>query len=306
MDKKPTVNVSIILPAYNVSSTIEACLWSIARNSVQPREIIVVDDGSTDNTVDLVRRVGVSGVRVLPLPSNEGPGAARNAGIQNAKGEFVFFLDADCVCAPKWIEAGLEIFRAEETTQKVVGVVGSVHYHRDTKSIRDKIPLNPFYNLNCTSPIRQRADYAAANIAYRKEVLQRLDGFNVSRFSRGREDTDLGFRAASLGKVVYCSQMQVVHVHKRWNWRDLRTNAPRYQFDVIFFSLHRQFPRRWGRVLHPRILLFALFPFSIPIAYHPWLSSMKDWLFLFPLWIYFLLARWHILKSAWRERVFVV
>ena len=84
-------NVSIVVPAYNESASIAALVSSL-RNAAQWREIIVVDDGSTDDTG---RNAADAGARVLRHPYNKGNGASVKTGIRNATGEFVLILDAD-------------------------------------------------------------------------------------------------------------------------------------------------------------------------------------------------------------------
>ncbi len=90
---------SIIIPAYNVESYVEDCLDSVQeslKHFIQPQEveIIVIDDGSTDQTGEkLLQRV--PGIHVISLNLNQGASVARNAGVRQASGEYVIFLDAD-------------------------------------------------------------------------------------------------------------------------------------------------------------------------------------------------------------------
>ncbi len=93
---------SIVIPAYNRSTLIEAALESVLLQSVTDYELIVVDDGSTDDTVAVATRFArkfSQPVKILTQP-NAGPGAARNTGIANATGEYVAFLDSDDVWFP--------------------------------------------------------------------------------------------------------------------------------------------------------------------------------------------------------------
>ena len=93
-----TPRVSVIIPAYNAGRTIDAALQSVFAQTFRSFEIIVVDDGSTDDTAD---RVEAWGSRVmLHRQKNAGPAAARNRAIASARGEFLAFLDADDVWLP--------------------------------------------------------------------------------------------------------------------------------------------------------------------------------------------------------------
>ncbi|MBI2467114.1 MAG: glycosyltransferase family 2 protein [Candidatus Rokubacteria bacterium] len=90
---------SVVIPAYDAEATLPACLAALARQSLAPErfEVIVVDDGSTDATAQVAERAGV---RVVRLPANAGPAAARNRGAQAARGEVLVFTDADCEPTP--------------------------------------------------------------------------------------------------------------------------------------------------------------------------------------------------------------
>ena len=89
--------ISVIVPAYNSEATIGACLQSLLAQSRAPDEIVVVDDGSRDGTVDIVSKYPV---RLVRLARNAGPGVARNEGAKVASGDILAFTDSDCV-APR-------------------------------------------------------------------------------------------------------------------------------------------------------------------------------------------------------------
>ena len=93
--------VSVIIPAYNAEPYLEETISSVLAQEYRPIEIIVVDDGSTDGTAGIVKRFGPS-VRYEFQP-NSGAGAARNRGVDLAKGEFLSFIDADDL----WVEGKL-------------------------------------------------------------------------------------------------------------------------------------------------------------------------------------------------------
>jgi glycosyltransferase involved in cell wall biosynthesis len=99
--------VSVIVPAYNSSDTIDRCLASVEAQTYKNLEIIVIDDGSRDETVALASKHNVTLVEVKP---NAGAPHAMNVGVEHAKGKYVFYLDADA-WAPKWlIQRALDSF----------------------------------------------------------------------------------------------------------------------------------------------------------------------------------------------------
>lgn len=88
--------VSVLIPAYNASSTIPACLESVCKQTLNDIEILVIDDGSTDDTPAVIRAWQEKDTRIrIVSQMNFGPGPARNRGIAEAKGRYLFFLDAD-------------------------------------------------------------------------------------------------------------------------------------------------------------------------------------------------------------------
>jgi len=101
--------VSVIVPVYNREGYIAQALQSILSQSFSDVEIIVVDDGSTDSTVEAVRSFG-EGIRLF-RQENRGPGAARNRGIREAKGDFIAFLDSDDLWDSEKLEKQVRILK---------------------------------------------------------------------------------------------------------------------------------------------------------------------------------------------------
>ena len=102
------MRVSVVIPAYNREKLIEATLESVSRQSLPPLETIVVDDASNDGTAAIVEAWSNahpgSGVRLIRQPVNAGVSAARNRGIQEARGEWIAFLDSDDLWEPEHLE----------------------------------------------------------------------------------------------------------------------------------------------------------------------------------------------------------
>lgn len=109
MDNKEIV-CSVIIPLYNKESYIERTIRTVQEQTVSNIEIIVVDDGSTDSSVEVVRGIHDNRV-VLVQQKNAGVSAARNAGIRNAHGKYVAFLDADDMWEKDFIEISLDLYQ---------------------------------------------------------------------------------------------------------------------------------------------------------------------------------------------------
>lgn len=103
--------VSVVVPAFNAANTIAETLHSISQQTYRTLEIVVVDDGSTDETADIARRHGDPRLRVI-AKANGGVASARNAGIRGSTGPFVAFIDADDLWHPTKIAKQLRVLLA--------------------------------------------------------------------------------------------------------------------------------------------------------------------------------------------------
>ncbi|SCL33631.1 Glycosyl transferase family 2 [Micromonospora nigra] len=110
--------VSVIVPNYNYAQPLRHCLAALAAQTHGPLEVIVVDDGSTDDSVAVADSFGV---RVLRTPVNSGPSVARNIGAEAARGEILMFVDSDVALAPDAVANAVAILAAEPGVGAVCG-----------------------------------------------------------------------------------------------------------------------------------------------------------------------------------------
>jgi glycosyltransferase involved in cell wall biosynthesis len=112
-EDKNEPTISVIVPAYNVERYITDALNSLEQQTEKPNEIIVIDDGSTDNTANVINKHSLRGRITLIQTVNQGQGIARNIGISIAKSEYIYFFDADDLLVPGFI-AGMKIKLGEK------------------------------------------------------------------------------------------------------------------------------------------------------------------------------------------------
>src|SRR5262245_50985738 len=105
------MDVSVIIPLYNKATTVERTLASIDAQTIRDFEVIVVDDGSTDGSADLIAAWPEPRIRLI-RQENAGPGAARNKGLAEANGRYVAFLDADDEWLPEFLEHSLHLLES--------------------------------------------------------------------------------------------------------------------------------------------------------------------------------------------------
>ncbi len=157
-DKPP--QVSIIMPAYNAAQFIDTAIRSVLAQTYPHFELIVVNDGSTDTTEQIVRQFRDPRIR-MEFQANAGPSAARNRGIQSAKGQFIIFLDADDAMTPEFIADHLREFQSYpqvdlvycddllmDADGKPLRVISRRHYAGPDDMVRDLFrngyPIVPF------------------------------------------------------------------------------------------------------------------------------------------------------------------
>ena len=193
------VAASVIVPARNAASTLGATLAALAaQRTTAEFEVIVVDDGSTDDTAAIAESSPLA-VRLV-RSGGVGPGPARNAGVAVATGEALAFTDADCVPTPGWLEAGLEALAGADLVQGAV--------HADPAAA-----AGPFDRTLWV--VAETGLYECASLFCRRELFDRVGGFEDWLGARlGKplaEDAWFGWRARRAGARTAFADAALVH-----------------------------------------------------------------------------------------------
>jgi GT2 family glycosyltransferase len=206
--------VSVIIPVHNEAKTLEDCLRSLEQQSRQHQdlEIIVVDDGSTDATPDLVRHFPQ--VRLL-RQEQQGPAAARNNGARAARGEIILFTDGDCIPLENWLE---EMLQPLQQLPDLVGVKGAYVTRQKSLTARFvQLEYEDKYDRMAKFPFIDFIDTYSAG--YRRENFMAVGGFDQEFPVACAEDVELSFRLAGLGyKMVFNPMARVIHRHPEKLW----------------------------------------------------------------------------------------
>lgn len=185
--------VSIIIPAYNGERTIEQCIDSVLKVN-WPREqleIIIVNDGSTDNTGRIIENFQESFTNIkIVNQKNGGAAAARSAGLRNAQSKYVFMLSQDASAHPEWIKDAVDAFKQDSRIGIVQGKI----------CLTEEITI-PYYHA--TQLLRPARNFPTAAIAYLGDALDKAGRYFDVRLSEYGDDTDLAWRILSKG---YCSK----------------------------------------------------------------------------------------------------
>lgn len=207
-DEKPSVSdVTIVIPAFNAADSISATLAALhAQTFDGDISVIVVDDGSTDDTATIALQDGATVLR----QDNAGPAAARNNGAAEVKSPITIFTDADCVPLPNFVSALVDRLDAPDQPDVAMG-----SYVSTTGTLISRLAQLEFEHrysrLSLTQPIDFAATYATA---IRSEVFDESGGFDVSFEHPDHEDLDLAWRLAAKGaRIVFEPRAQVDHEH---------------------------------------------------------------------------------------------
>jgi glycosyltransferase involved in cell wall biosynthesis len=198
-------DVSVVIPVRNGASTIAQCLAALAEQTIRPGEVIVVDDGSTDDTPDIARRFGAE----VLTQDHAGAGAARNRGARAAHGDLLLFTDADCAPVADWVERLVETLDGD-------GVAAA----RGVTTSDQPEPAARFAQLEYDEKYRQLARHESVELvatysaAYRRDAFWRFGGFDEGFSGATSEDQELSFRLADAGlKIAFVPGAAVRHHH---------------------------------------------------------------------------------------------
>lgn len=196
--------VSVVVATRNRAEMLSRLLVALTEQSVSPDEfeVIVVDDGSTDRTPEVLRSAGENGLRMRDVRVERGgPARARNAGWRLATAPLVAFTDDDCIPTPGWLSAKLEA--AERSPAAAI-------QGRTEVDPRDAEHAGPYSR---TLEVTEKGPfYPTCNMTYPRGMLERLGGFDEAYPLPGGEDTDLAWRALeSAARIEYEPRAIVYH-----------------------------------------------------------------------------------------------
>jgi len=239
--------VSVIIPVYNRANLILRCLNSVFSQTYYPFDIIIVDDGSTDNVKEVLIPLIKNRKIIYFFQENKGQGAARNLGAKHAKGDWLAFLDSDDEWYPNKLETQLK-----EANNFKYGLIFT-----DAQYFKKEIPMGSFYNKifktalpkdNIYEHLLKENFIINSSVIIKKDIFYKLNGYKELDVYRTVEDYDLWLRACLITefKGIYIPLVKY-----------------QYPTSVIKESLKRTYQGL------KKIYLDNLVSFSIPIKYKP-------------------------------------
>ncbi|MDG3493002.1 glycosyltransferase [Pseudanabaena catenata USMAC16] len=227
---------SIVIPTYNRLPILQKCLQAMeAQNFTTPYEIVVVDDGSTDGTVEFLQSHPQKFPHVrLVLQNHEGAAIARNTGIDVARGEVIVFIDSDLVVTPIFLSA-----HAKALEKSLANGDRAFTYGQVINTANFDEPTSEPVKITDIS----HAFFATGNVAIAKHWLLEAGKFDTGFRQYGWEDLELGVRLKNLGlRLIKCPEAVGYHWHPAFTIEQLPAlvdvEAQRGRMGVLFYQKH--------------------------------------------------------------------
>ena len=233
---------SIVIPTYNRQPILEKCLRALENQRLTDRtvenyEVVVVDDGSTDGTLNWLKIHQAEFPHVVSYEQNhQGPSAARNLGVQQAKGDTIIFIDSDLVVTEQFLQSHATALKTEE---KALNSDRLFTYGAVINTCNFENPTAEPYKITDFSA----AYFATGNVAIKKKWLEQAGLFDTRFQLYGWEDLELGVRLKELGlKLVKCPAAVGYHWHPPFNLEQIPKlidqEIQRGRMGVLFYEKH--------------------------------------------------------------------
>lgn len=204
--------VSVIVPVYNTGESVKKTIDSILGNTYENFEIIVVNDGSTDNTGELLNKIKSAKVKIYNK-KNGGPSSARNFGIEKSKGEYLLFVDSDDEIKPEFVEKLVEAMKSSENILAMTGVAfrnssGEKNEFIDDFTRKDSEDVKTYMLRSLLDDGRM---YPVFNKIFRAEIVKKNVKFDEKM--RFGEDTKfvLDYVSKIGGEILLVSEPLYIH-----------------------------------------------------------------------------------------------
>lgn len=255
--------VSVIIPNYNGEKYIKNCLISLFNQSLKPDEIIIVDNNSSDKSVEIIEKFKEK-VTLVKLDTNKGFSVAVNEGIKRAKSEFVALLNNDTELDKEWLK---QLYLAINKDEKIFSCCSKMLRY-DNRNIIDDV--GDEYNIlgwaTKTGDGKDSSDYVedryvfsscAGAAIYRREIFDEIGLFD-EKFFAYFEDVDISYRANIYGyKNLFASKAIVYHIGSASSGSRHNDFKVRLAARNNIYLIYKNMPG-WQRIMNFLFLLFGI------------------------------------------------
>ena len=215
-------HISVIIPVFNPTSHLLACVDSVLHQSYENFEVIIVDDGSTNNVLASMIRMWVSpNIRVITSGDNRGVAHARNCGVRDAKGIYLSFIDQDDLWPPNKLETQAIYLDVHPIIDFVIGQ--QVYFLSDEQ---EQVP--PWLRENFLQ--KSLPGYLPGTLMVRKKSFE-LNGFFDEHLRSGTDDVDWFFRAKDRG--LKSAALPYDLLYKRVHGNNLSQQVNNHQRELL-------------------------------------------------------------------------
>jgi len=201
-----TPRVSVIVCTYNGGKTLDQCLRSLQQLNYPDYEIIVVDDGSTDNTREILERSPA--VRSIHQ-TNHGLSHARNTGLNAATGELVAYTDSDCYADPEWLT-----HLVDQLQRTNAAAVGGPNFSPEDGWLAACVAASPGQPTHILETDQEAEHIPGCNMAFRRQALLGIGGFDY-QYRKAGDDVDVCWRLQHAGMWITFAPGAFVWHHRR-------------------------------------------------------------------------------------------
>ena len=237
----PWPRISIVVCTHNGARTIRECLEAVSRLDYPDYEVLVVDDGSTDDTAAIVGELGFTRI----ASDHVGLGSARNIGLEAATGEIVAYLDDDAAPDPHWLQYLAQTLRDE----RFVAAGGPNVPPAGQPLVAEAIASSPGGPVHILLDDIEAEHVPGCNMAFRREALKALGGFDP-RFRIAGDDVDICWRLHQRGQSIGFSPAALV-------WHRRRSSVRAYWRQQLNYGraealLAHKWPEKYNGIGHVR------------------------------------------------------
>ncbi len=255
------MSISVCIPTYNSGETLRICLDSIFRQTVKPEEVLICDDGSNDETLQIIKEYPVKTV----TKNRKGLGASRSALTAAASGELIAWIDSDAAIPPNWLELRVESHQTQPEIDCLCGPAKVVSIKEGERLSRQR--------LNAKSPKLRRSNILSwTAVTMKRQTIEKVGGFDpIFEFDGDWDFTNRLVRGGA--SIHWCDEWLGYHMHPkkvtRWS---LKKHVMSGNFVLYFLKYGPKYaklnPRHFAAFALRIWLLYSLllFPFFIPLA----------------------------------------
>jgi len=197
--------ISVVIPTYNAGDYLPGLLDSIFKQAIEDMEVIIVDDCSTDNTIEVAEQYPV---RIIKMERNGGPARARNRGVREAKGEIIFFLDSDVIVLDGTIREVKRYFEENPSAKCVIGICSTEPLNKGF--VPSYMAMFEYIHL-IGRQFQSVSVFAPRCGAIRREFFLQIGGYDENYRGADVEDFELARRINRVDRIILNPRIMVKH-----------------------------------------------------------------------------------------------